>query len=252
MSFWRKKIPRLLGRVAYAGGLVAVFVLASYLAFSLFVRSGVTPVPAVVGLSEEEAAALLADQGLRLGLAPGSEAYDAEIPAGHVVRQEPAPRTLVKRGGEVRAVLSLGPRVLEVPDLVGQSLQAARLALAAGDLEPGRTLHVFSDGAAPGTVVEHSPAAGALVAPRTTVDLLVARESAAGAYLMPDLVYRRREEVERFFRQRGFRLGSVKFETYEGIAEGVILRQFPLAGHPLQPWDAISLVVSVDKEGPPA
>jgi beta-lactam-binding protein with PASTA domain len=61
---------------------------------------------------------------------------------------------------------------------------------------------------------------------------------------MPDLVYRNYEDARRFFQQRGFRVGSVKFEVYAGIREGVILRQFPLAGHPLRRNDAISLVVS--------
>ena len=50
---------------------------------------------------------------------------------------------------------------------------------------------------------------------------------------MPDLVYRDYEQVRPYFEQLGFRFGSVKFERYEGVAAGVILRQFPLPGHPL-------------------
>jgi hypothetical protein len=61
---------------------------------------------------------------------------------------------------------------------------------------------------------------------------------------MPDLVYRHYEEVRRFFDLRGLRLGSVRFEPYEGVASGVILRQFPLPGHPLSGRDAVSLVVA--------
>ena len=61
---------------------------------------------------------------------------------------------------------------------------------------------------------------------------------------MPDLVYRRYEAVRQSLQAGGFRFGSVTFEPYEGVAEGTILRQQPLPGHPLRRSDAISLVVA--------
>mgnify|MGYP003477662428 CR=1 FL=1 len=66
----------------------------------------------------------------------------------------------------------------------------------------------------------------------------------ADTFIMPDLVYRRYEPVRRYFEGGGFRLGAVKFEPYEGISDGTILRQNPLPGHPLRRRDVISLVVA--------
>ena len=63
---------------------------------------------------------------------------------------------------------------------------------------------------------------------------------------MPDLAYRNLESVRHFFERRGFRLGSIKFEPYEGLSPGVILRQYPLPGHLLARQDVISLVVTTD------
>ena len=57
-------------------------------------------------------------------------------------------------------------------------------------------------------------------------------------------VYESYERVRQFFESRGFRVGSVKYEPYEGIEPGVVLRQFPLAGHRLGQQDVISLVVA--------
>jgi len=70
-------------------------------------------------------------------------------------------------------------------------------------------------------------------------------------YVMPDLVYRNYDQVRPYFEQLGFKFGSVKFERYEGVAAGVILRQFPLPGHPLSHEDAVSLVVAT-ADGAPA
>ena len=66
----------------------------------------------------------------------------------------------------------------------------------------------------------------------------------AERYIMPDLVYRSYEGIRPYFEQRGFNFGSVKFERYEGVAAGVVLRQYPQAGHPVTKQDNISLVVA--------
>lgn len=243
-SRWLAVLLRWALRIGYAFILVLVLGLAAYTTFNLFVRSGVTSVPDLAGMTAEEAASALADQGLIHRRKPNEDDFDPSVAAGRVLRQQPGPRALVKRGSEIEIALSLGPQVLEVQDLVGKTAQSAQVSLAASGLAPGRSLEVLSREAEEGTVIEHHPSRGEEVTPGTRVDLLVSRGSREQIYVMPDLVYRDFEEVRRFFTQRGFRLGSIKYEVYEGIPEGVILRQFPLAGHPLDRRDAVSLVVS--------
>jgi eukaryotic-like serine/threonine-protein kinase len=240
----RRKLLRLLGLAAYGGFLLVLFGAAAYLSFNLFVRSGVTRTPDLTGLTREQAGAALAEQGLRWSSSEPEGRYSETVPAGQVVQQRPGAGSLVKRGSRVEVVLSQGPQRLTVPDLAGQALPAAQVALAAAGLSVGRTVSVYSSQAAPGTVVEQDPPPQASVAPSTAVDLLLALDDSGGTYLMPDLVYRGYPQVKRFFETQGFRLGSVRFEAYEGVPEGVILRQFPLAGHPLGRRDAISLVVA--------
>lgn len=236
------QLLRALGLLAYLGVTLVVFVVAAYVSFSLFVRSGTRPAPDVVGLTVEEAGNVLADQGLELERSATALADD-EVPAGRVLRQNPAPRALVKRGSQVEVVLSLGPETVEVPELVGKALATAHFTLTAADLDLGKTLTVLSD-EPPGTVVEQRPAVGEAVAPSTEVDLLVAGGEAGTNYVMPDLIYEDYDRVRDFFERRGFRLGSVRFERYEGVRPNVILRQFPLAGHPVTENDTLSLVVA--------
>lgn len=232
-----------LGLVAYALLMVLVFGLAAYTSFSLFVRSGVTAVPSITGQTRSDAANLLADQGLRSS--EGEPRYDDKIAAGRVARQSPDARTLVKRGSSVSIILSRGPRRVEVPDLTGQPLPAAQAAISGNGLALGRILGAFALHREPaGSVLQQDPDPGASVAPATGVDLLLAMASAGERYVMPDLVYRNYEQVRPYFEQLGFKFGNVKFERYEGVAAGVILRQFPLPGHPLTRDDSVSLVVA--------
>jgi len=242
---------RWLGRLAYVLLIVLVFTLAAYTSFSVFVRSGVTTVPSVVGLTRVDAATALADQGLILKGGEGVGRYDDKVPAGQVARQSPDARTLVKRGSPVTVSLSKGPRRTEVPDLLGKPLPAAQSAISGSGLAMGRILGAFSPGQeAPGSVLQQDPDPTDAVAPGTAVDLLLAMPRPQERYVMPDLVYRNYELVRPYFEQLGFKLGSVKFERYEGVAAGVILRQFPLPGHLVSREDSVSLVVATVDGGP--
>jgi serine/threonine-protein kinase len=244
---------RALARLLYAVALVVLFVAASYLSFSLFVRRGVTPVPSLVGLEIDKAAERLADQGLRLRHQRASDRFADNVPAGRVLDQRPGAGAIAKRGGVVDLVLSRGRRVMPVPDLRGSALTAAQVTLVAAGLGTGAVAHVFAD-APPGSVVAQKPAAGAEVGPGTPVRLFLASEGRRQTYLMPDLVDHEYHAVRGFLEMHGFRVGSVKFEPYEGVSESLVLRQFPLPGHPLRQGEVISLVVATvaeDDAAPP-
>ncbi len=246
-TMWRKLL-RGTGCLSYLGLLVVVFALVSYVTFSLFVRRGVTPTPELFGLSEEEAGALLADQGLHLVWSQQGDRYDERVAPGHVLLQRPRAGTLIKRGGAITVALSKGPQLIEVPSIEGSALQAAQVTLAAAGLSLGRIMNVYSHGATDGVVVTQQPPGGSRVEPSAAVDLFLSQHSLDETYLMPDLVHRSYEDVRVFFESRGFRIGRVSYETYDGIAPGTVLRQFPLAGHPLRPGDVIALGVVTPEE----
>lgn len=222
-----------------------IFAVSAYLAFGQFVRRGVTPVPDVAASTPSQAEAALADSGLDMEIDVAGERYDEEIPLGRILQQKPVARSLVKRGSAVRVTLSLGPEEVEVPDLSGLDLALAQVALSDAGLIMGRAMSVYSLSGEPGTIVDQDPPAGRMVGYAAPVDVYLGEESHAGIYVMPDLVYRDYRLVRGFFERRGFQLGGVKPEPYEGVAAGVILRQYPLAGHPLTHGDVISLVVAM-------
>jgi eukaryotic-like serine/threonine-protein kinase len=239
-----RRLLRALGVLAYVGLVLVVFTMSAYVAFNVFVRSGVTRVPDLKGLSEEEARGRLSDQGLEGRHRPEDDRFDGVLEAGRVVTQRPGAGSMVKRGSEVDLLLSRGPNQVPVPETRGQAVQAAQVTLAAAGLQLGETLSIYSEDQPGGLVAFQDPPAGSLVPPSTPVRLYLSIENLSQTYVMPDLIYRSYDDVRGFFEQRGFRLGSVRFEAYEGIPTGIVLRQFPLAGHPLRHEDPIALVVA--------
>lgn len=251
---WRT-LGRGLGCVAYLGVLAVVGGLAAYLAFSLFVRRGETILPDLRGTAEANAAAVAADQGLRIEWTD-LERFDETVPAGHVLTQQPRAGSLVKRGSLLRLTLSRGSQRVEVPAVVGETLLAAQVRLREAGLRVGRTTSLLTPDGGTGIVVLQNPRAGDLAEPTSPVDLGLAADAPGRVWIMPDLIDRSYDLVRGGLEARGFSFGRVAYEPYPGRSPGTVLRQFPLAGHPLRLSDPISLTVvagddSAESDSPP-
>lgn len=237
-------LGRWLLRGAYLGLLVGLFGVAGYIGFSSFVRRGVTPVPDLAGLPVEEARDLVSDRGLELRHRSEEDRFADDVAEDCVLQQTPSAGSFAKRGGFVEVVLSRGERTVVVPNLVGEVLPTAQVTLAGVGLVLGRSARMMTGVGEAGSVIGQHPEPGQRVGRGTEVRLFVAAESLGATYVMPDLVNRRYREVLHFLEFHGFRVGSVKYEPYEGIDRELILRQFPLPGHPLGQGEVISLVVA--------
>ncbi|MEY7978374.1 Stk1 family PASTA domain-containing Ser/Thr kinase [Streptomyces pilosus] len=81
-------------------------------------------VPDVAGDELQDARAELEEAGLKVKVA--AERVNSEHDAGEVARQSPAPGRQAAEGDTVTLTLSKGPEMIEVPDVVGDSVDDAR------------------------------------------------------------------------------------------------------------------------------
>ncbi len=223
--------------------LLAVFGASTYFWFTFFVKGRSLPTPNLIGKSVAEATRLTSDLGIGLEIDHGHRRNSDRVPVGHVVWQNrtPGAASFIKRGSSIRVELSSGPLVLRIPDLAGQTSGTSLLRLGQLNLQVGNLSYVAAE---PAGVLAADPARGTIVAPQTKVSLLVAVPPAPPTYVMPDLIDRRLELVRPDLERQKLKVTTVKFEAYPGIADGVIIRQYPLRGAPVSSRDAISLVVS--------
>ncbi|AIX99697.1 hypothetical protein ART_0099 [Arthrobacter sp. PAMC 25486] len=87
------------------------------------------PVPAVTGLAEADAVAALQAVGLVAAVAPEQQ-NSVSVPAGAVLAQSPESGDL-KAGDTVTLTLSMGPKMIDVPSMVGKQVGAATSELKA-------------------------------------------------------------------------------------------------------------------------
>jgi eukaryotic-like serine/threonine-protein kinase len=222
--------------------LLIVFGGSSYFWFTFFVKGRSLPTPNLIGKSLTEARATAGDLGVDLVVDEHRRNSD-DVPVGHVVWQNRAAgaTSFIKRGSVLRVELSAGPLVLRVPDLSGESSGTAVLRLGQQNMKVGQLAHVEADASG---ILAADPPTSTVVGPQAEISLLVGVTPAPPRFIMPDLIDRRLEDVRFALERRGLAMETIRFEAYPGIADGIIIRQYPLRGSPVSRRDAISVVVS--------
>lgn len=226
----------------YTGLLLAIFGASSYFWFTFWVRGKSIPTPQLVGRSMTDARAIASDLGLVVVVDNTKDRHGDNIAEGAVVWQNRLPGVLIKRGTRIHVGQSLGPLVLKVPEITGMTTRTALLQLSQSNLRVG-TVSYFPHRTLRNTVATDPPV-GTSVSNETRVSLLVALERPRFAFVMPDLVGRSVDSVRYPLEKYGFVISNVKFESYPGIDDGTIIRQYPSPGGMVRGGDAISLVVA--------
>ena len=126
---------------------------------------GQAEVPDVTGLSQADAEQELEDAGFSASVETEAS---SDVDSGLVIETDPAGGEMARRGSEVTVTVSTGAAQVEVPPVVGETLNAAKQQLSAVGLD-------FSSSEEPsdrpaGEVIGQSPNAGTSVDPGSTVD----------------------------------------------------------------------------------
>ncbi len=237
-----------LGNIFIAFLFVTVFGASSYFWFNFFVKGKSVSTPNLVGKTVQQATAICSDLGITLSVDPAATRNSDKVPAGAIVWQNRAPGTtnLIKRGTTLKVELSAGPLVLRVPELGGQTPRTALLRLAQVNLKLGNVAYFDTIGTQ--GIQATDPPKDTVVAAQTPVSTLVGAAANPPQFVMPDLISHPLDEVRPYLENHGLSVGTVKYEAYPGIADGIIIRQFPLRGSPVSSRDPISVVVSKQEE----
>lgn len=222
-----------------------VFVVSGYLAVQWALSAEEFQVPDVKGMDLARANDLLAAQGLIVEV-DSVQLPDQEVPAGHVLRQNPLAGTAIKRQRGIRLTLSRGVQRRHLPMIVGDALQRAQIALEQQEVVVEYVARVYSDEFAKDQVIGQQPNSTDL--PEGTVvpaRLLVSLGPEPRRYVMPDLVYRNadvlREQLESF----GFRVQVRPAPSrVPGQPPGTIITHFPSPGFAVREGDTIVLQVN--------
>ncbi len=125
------------------------------------------PVPNVVGDSSSRAETLLSGAGFKFAV---QQAYSNTVASGDVISESPSAGSDQPYQSAITLVISVGPHYVTVPNVYGDSLKQAAVALQAQGLSIGQVVAPFGGN----TVVGQSPQAGQTVIYGSAVNVLVA------------------------------------------------------------------------------
>ncbi|MGW0643514.1 Stk1 family PASTA domain-containing Ser/Thr kinase [Streptomyces badius] len=205
-----------------------------------YINSGqFTQVPSLLGQTQQTAEKRLADAGL--GLKGVDRVFSDTVERGEVVSSEPASGDRIRGNGSVRLVVSRGPEIVRVPDVVGASLADARRSLKKVGLVPGMVTREFSEEVDRGEVIRTDPRAGTDRNPDTAVALVVSK----GAPIdVPDVTGLSAEDATAELEAEGLRAEVLPGRVHSPEAAGDVAEQSPGEGTEAAEGDTIQLTVS--------
>ncbi|HSZ06802.1 MAG TPA: Stk1 family PASTA domain-containing Ser/Thr kinase [Solirubrobacteraceae bacterium] len=215
---------------------------------SIVVSGGPSSAPliGVAGLSSAKAQAELHRAGYKTKVKTESS---KTVEAGLVIGTEPAAETEVQEGILVTVLVSSGPAPVRVPDVTGQSLEAAQATLTNAELALGTVTKRVSSTQAPGTVLAQSPAAGGSLHVGGKVDVTVAQ--APPEVAVPEVVGATEVAAAAALKRAGFKSNTVTTPATEAAQVGVVLEQSPAASSKARKGTTVTITVGAQSATTP-
>lgn len=233
-------------------GLAALAIVVVAVAAVVVFRVLSTPsraVPNLIGMTEEEATNVVADNGWELDV---RRQRDDAQPQGSVVRTDPAAGDRLKEGDTIVLVVSDGPTLSRLQDITGLTVDAARGVLT----ELGLTLREVeqqpSETVAAGSVISWSVAGdttlgiGSEIPKGTTIDVVLS--SGSSRRTVPDLVGLDIEQATTALEAVGLVVGGTTEGFSETVAAGLVSGAQPAVASEVTVGDTVVLVVSKGRD----
>ncbi len=198
------------------------------------------PLMDVTSLTEAQAVAQL--HKARFKTKTKSEASKT-VEVGRVIGTEPPAETDVEEGRLITLLVSSGPAPVHVPDVTGQTLEAAEATLTNDELGVGTVTRRVSATQSPGTVLEQSPGTRSSVSAGSKVNLTVAQ--APKEVEVPNVVGATEVAAEAALKHAGFKSAVQTRPTSEQTQVGIVLEQSPAAAARARKGTTVTLVVGM-------
>ncbi len=204
-----------------------------------YINSGqFTQVPAVLQQSQADATRRLEGAGLDVDV---KRAFSDTVKRGKVIGTDPAPGARIRDNDTVTVTISKGPQTVEVPDLKGYRLDAAKTRLKNDGLEPGLVTREFSDEVIKGQVIGTEPGAGTEASSGSAVALVVSRGAPVE---VPEVSGASVEDARTELEEAGLKVKIASGQVNSQFEKGLVAEQSPRAGERAGDGDTVTLTIS--------
>jgi beta-lactam-binding protein with PASTA domain len=223
--------------------LVGVGIASAFAVVALLLHQDEVRVPDLTGQDIVSVIEMVRQQGLELKV--DSRAPHPTLPRDTVISQTPAPGSGIKKGRQVRVVVSQGPSELLAPKLTEENFRKADILIRQAGFVPGNISRVATDGIDRDIVIAQNPQAGSPIEKGGTLDILVSAGKRRKCLVMPKLIGKRPDEalriVDRLQLQHRVIAGAAGDKPLG--AGRTVIDQKPRAGYPVSADSTVDLII---------
>ncbi len=231
-------------RTVRIAAILALFALVIFGAVQLrsFFNVPIVSAPNLIGKSLGVAEKEMAQSNLRYRVM--DEVY-SELPANFVVSQDPKPEEQMKVTLPISLVLSKGPELVPLPNLIGMRREEAELSIINGGLSLGVVTQEHNPDVEAGQVMDQNPRADILqVKKGAVVDLVVSSGPVPANVVMPDFVGAYLDNVLERLTDIKLLAGTAYEDAASQYPAGMVIRQVPQIGSAVAEGAKVDLTVS--------
>lgn len=215
----------------------------TYMTVHLLIRGeNKVVVPMLVGMQVVHALETLTDLGLNAKVK--ELRFDPSVPKNHIIAQRPEPGNEIKRGRDVRLVISRGARSVVYPNLAGIDLPQAQILLEQNGLRQGSVSHVHHSSRPRQTIVTQYPPPGSIGLRGDAIDLLVSEGPAPVSIRMLDLKGLGLDQAIAAIEKDRLILGNITTVSDPSMADDTVTSQVPGAGHRVDVGALVDITIS--------
>jgi beta-lactam-binding protein with PASTA domain/tRNA A-37 threonylcarbamoyl transferase component Bud32 len=202
---------------------------------------GTVTIPPVRTQTAEVATKTLTNLGLTV--VPVEE-FDSEVEKGTVIDTDPPANTQVEKGSEVKLIVSKGVKQVEVPDVLGKSIDEARAELEKAGFVPQIVTKVSSR--PQGKVFASDPKPGEKADEGSTVRISVPKDQVE----VPSVVGLTQDDASRALKGAGLKV-NIQEQADNTVPRGTVITSSPPPGTKVNPGTTVTIVVSTGPQQAP-
>ena len=217
--------------------------ISTYLTVHFLIRGEDTVVvPDLIGRDVVYALEMLTDLGLNTKV-KGSE-YSASAPKNQILFQDPESGNEIKKGRDIRLVISRGAKSVVLPNLSGMGLQQARIFLEENDLATGQLTYASDEIRLKDEIITQYPLPGAVGLRGDKVNLLLSAGPRLKTIKMIDLKGMGLNQAIEAIEKLNLKTGAVRSTEDQTIADDAVIEHSPAAGFPVATGSSIDFIVN--------
>lgn len=238
----KKKFLLLTKIVGLALFYMLVLITSVFFTMSALIKGEELKTPDMRGKNLNEAYKVATENGLYLKKYMGN--YGKQYKPLTVINQFPAPGVKIKEKSFIQVFITSDIVEVIMPDLSGYSLRESERLIRDNNLRKRYISYMDALDVPVDFIISQSVLPGARVPSDTEIDLLVSRGKRGNSYIMPDIIGKRIGQVTAHFDEIGLKISEIVRVSYPGLDPGVIIKQEPTSGFPINEKARIRIEVS--------